>query len=486
MATDVAIYLQTLSALLSIVAILLIVWGGRRQSVAPLITIAWVLHCTLWFVTPLVTGLLMAEPVINSAGPFSREQLALISSASMLVLVVCHIGLRRPLVAPVTRFFDEHAPAASTLFWPTAIVTLTLAFVERALAARAGGSFADAVAFAVTADNSQQAQSGLLGTVEGMLIGYAIAVISMGRKSGVTRNTLLMAWCSIAVFCGFMIARGTRSTVFLPIVLGLVAISALRGRTRKRATIAVAVGGFVLIAVGAPVAAIMGVARGGTGEISLELVQEAYAVALGSRSTSERFQLLAVEVNRKFDAIGPAVELLAMEPPGSAGVTPLLSATLSPIPRALYLTKPVPTSRDGTYLGTPYRIAAKAYGDVEVGMIVPVSAPAIAVWEYGGVGLVVFLIINLFSLVLINTVFMSRNVIARSLGVSLLGLPTAELFIGPPSLMVQLALRLILYLAVVAVVMLGWRLLWSKNSARRFAVSEGDALSTAKPNSVPG
>ena len=119
-------------------------------------------------------------------------------------------------------------------------------------------------------------------------------------------------------------------------------------------------------------------------------------------------------------------------------------------------------------------------------MIVPVSAPAIAVWEYGGVGLVVFLIINLFSLVLINTVFMSRNVIARSLGVSLLGLPTAELFIGPPSLMVQLALRLILYLAVVAVVMLGWRLLWSKNSARRFAVSEGDALSTAKPNSAPG
>ena len=478
--------MDTLSILLSIAAILLIMWGGRRETVAPLITIAWVLHCTLWLVTPLITGLLLAEPVINSAGPLSRQQLALLSSASILALVVCHLGLRRPLAVPVTRFFDDHAPPAAKLFWPTAIATVTLALVERALALQAGGTFAEVVAFAVTADNTQQAQSGLLGTLEGMLIGYAVAVISMSRRTGVTRNTLFMAWCSIAMFCGFMIARGTRSTVFLPIVLGLVAISALHGRTRRRATIALAVGGFVLIVVGAPVAAIMGVARGGTGGISLQLIQEAYDVALGSRSLTERFQLLAVEINRKFDAIGPGVELLAMEPPGSAGLNPLLSATLSPIPRALYLTKPVPISRDGTYLGTPYRVAGKAYGDVDVGMIVPVSAPAIAVWEFGVVGPLVFLIMNLFSLTLLNTVFLSRNVIARSLGVSMLGLPTAELFIGPPSLLVQLGLRLMMYLAALAVVSLGWRLLWSKNQPQHFGVSDGDALSVAKINSVQG
>ena len=470
---------QILTVLLIVATMLIIMWGGRRHSVAPLITIAWVLHCTLWLLTPLVLQLFLDEPVVNSQGPMSRAQLSLLASASMMALSLCYLGLRRPLAVPVTRFFDEYAPPVKQLFWPTAIATVILIVVERALVARAGGSFAETVAFAVTADNSQQAQSGLLGTLEGILVGYAIAVISMRRNTGVTRNTLIMAWISIATFCGFMIARGTRSTVFLPIVLGLVALSALHGRTRRRAAIALALGSVVLIAVGAPIAAIMGVARGGTNSISLQLIEDAYYVTMGSRSPYEQFQLLAVEVNRKFDAIGPAVELLAMEPPGSAGVTPILSATLSPIPRALYLTKPVPTSRDGTYLGTPYRVAAKAYGDVDVGMIVPVSAPAIAVWEFGAVGPLIFLIMNLFNLVLLNTVFMSRNVIARALGVSLLGLPTAELFIGPPSLLLQLGLRLMLFLGMLAVVLMGWRMLWQRLQRHQRALRDGEQPSSA-------
>lgn len=476
---------QLLTVLLSVTSIALVIWGGRRANVAPLITIAWVLHCTLWLVTPLVLQLVLEEPVVNSEGPLSRAQLSLLASGSMLALAVCYLGLRRPLAVPVTRFFDDYAPPASKLFWPTAISTVLLAVIERALSARAGASFAEVVAFAVTADNSQQAQSGLLGTLEGMLVGYAIAVISMGRKTGVTRNTLIMAWLSVATFCAFMIARGTRSTVFLPIVLGLVALSALHGRTRRRAAIALAIGGAALITVGAPVAAIMGAARGGTGGISLQLIEEAYYVTIGSRSPYEQFQLLAIEINRKFDAIGPGVELLAMEPPGSAGVTPILSATFSPVPRALYLTKPVPTSRDGTYLGTPYRVAAKAYGNVDVGMIVPVSAPAIAVWEFASVGPLIFVLMNLFNLVLLNTVFNSRNVIARSLGVSILSLPTAELFIGPPSLLLQLGLRLMMFLTLLALVSMGWRLLVQQLRSRQAALTAGDVGVPSLP-SIPG
>ncbi|MEP6835788.1 MAG: hypothetical protein ABJB74_20540 [Gemmatimonas sp.] len=463
---------QALTILLSIAAILLILWGGRREAVAPIITIAWVLHCTLWVLSANVIQLFLAEPIINSAGPLSREQLALLSAASMLALVLCHIGFRRPLAISVTRFFDEFAPPLTKLFWPTAFATISLGLIERALSAQAGSSFAEGVSFAVNSDSSQQAQYGLLGTVETMLIGYAIAVISLGRRTGVTRNTQIMAWCSITLFCGFMISRGSRAAVFLPIVLGLVALSAMRGRARRRASIAVTAGSLALIIIGAPVSAIMGAARGGTGGISLQLVQDAYDVTIGSRSIGERIQLLAEELNRKFDAIGTAVELLAMEPPGSAGVQPILSASLSPIPRVLYLTKPVPTSRDGTNLGTPYRVAAKAYGDVDAGMIVPVSAVAIAVWEYGGVGALVFLIMNLFNLILVNSVFMSRNVIARALAVSMLAFSTTEMFIAPPSLLVATDLRLMMYLVALAIASLGFRRLGSKQQWHRAAKNE--------------
>ena len=270
-----------LSILLSIATLLLIIWGGRRATVSPLITMTWVLHCVLWFLLPVVLQLLLTEPVVNSPGPLNREQLNLLSAGSMFALAVCFIGLRRPVAQPVVRFFDDHAPPLSRLFWPTAIVLVIFVVVEWAMTRLAGNSFSEVSAFVVQSDNSQQAQFGLLGTVETMLIGYSIALVSMGTRSGVTRGTMILAWTSVGIFCAFMIARGTRSTVFLPIVLGLVALSALHGRKRRRAAIALAIGSCAMIAVGAPVAAIMGVARGGSGGVSLDLIQEAYDVTIG-------------------------------------------------------------------------------------------------------------------------------------------------------------------------------------------------------------
>ena len=194
---------------------------------------------------------------------------------------------------------------------------------------------------------------------------------------------------------------------------------------------------------------------------------------------------MAGEINRKFDAIGPAVELLAMETPGSAGLAPISSSLLSPIPRAVYLSKPVPTSRDGTYLGTPYRIAAKAYGNAEVGMIVPVSAVAIAVWELSGVGVLVFVLVNLFNLVLLNTVFVTQNIIARAVAVSMLGLSLAEFYIGPPSSLLTADLRLIMYLVVLALAILAWRLLWANYKPAAFLLRGGHDASPSPLNSAP-
>jgi len=453
---------KVLPLVFAMAAITLVIWGSRRSALAPIVSIAWMVHTMLWCLMPTLLLMVLAEPVVNSGGPVSRDQLAILSSGMLLLLIVVHLGLRRPSIQPVTRFFDEHAPPVDRLFWPMALALGILVIVERALNAISGTSFAEVVAFVVTADNSQRGQSALLETVEVMLLGFAIAIISMGRVSGVTRGTLVLAWISIVTFCGFSVARGIRSVVLLPVVVGFVALSTLHGRSRRRAALLVAAGGLSVVVIGAPVAAIMGVARGGTGGVSLQLIEEAYFVVFGSRSVSEQAQLMAAEVHKKFDAVGPGVELLSLEPPGTAGVVPFLSATVSPIPRVLYPTKPVPTSRDGTYLGSPYRVAAKAYGNVEAGQVVPVSASAIALWEFGIAGPLVMLVMNLINLVMLNTVFLSRNVLARALSMSLLGLPISEFFVGTPSALVQNDLRLVLYLTFLAVVSLAARLIYRK------------------------
>ena len=444
--------------ILGAASVALVVWGSRRSGVAPLLSLTWCIYGILWCVLPLMLQPLLREPIANSAGPLSRAQLAVLHSSLLLVLALVHLAFKAPRIDAVTRFFDRRAPNPARMFWPLVLSLVLLTGVELALSKLNGSTFADQTLFPVTADAGELAQSGLLSVVLITLVGFAIAVISMNRDQGATRASLLVAWAQLFVFSGFAVSRGLRSAVLMPMVVGIVALSTLRGRARRRATGMVAVAGLVTIVLGAPIAGVMGYLRSGTDAVSIDLVLDAYQAVFGGNSVGQQVSLLLEETNRKFDAVGPGVELLAMEPPGFAGVAPFMSASVSAIPRALYQSKPVPTSRDGTYLGTPYRIAAKAYGDPELGMVVPVSATAIALWEFGILGPIVFLLMNIINLVCLNTLLLSRNILARALGISMLGLPAAEFFIAPPSLVLQNNLRLVLLVSVLAIALLAWEM----------------------------
>jgi|GEM_PF-2171611 len=460
-----------LPLLFTVAAITLVIWNGRRAVVSPLVTIPWVIHLILWGALPFIIQPFLSRALETSTGPLSRLQLATLHSATMVLLVLALLAIRRPLAPSITRFFDRYAPNARGLCWPALLSLMALVFVELRISAVDGRTFADTVAFAVTADASQLAQSGLLSSVLVLLVGFSFAVISMGRREHVTRATIALAWAGLVVFSAFSISRGSRAGVLVPAAAGLLAISTLRGRARKRAIVVVGALGLITMVIGAPVAALMGVLRGRTAAVDAVALQDAYSTLLAGSSVGAQVELVASEVNRKFDAIAPGVELLAMEPPATAGLTPILSATLSPIPRILFPGKPVPTSRDGTALGIPYRIAAKAYGDPELGQVMPVSASAVALWEFGLLGPLALVLANLMSLVLLNAVLMSNNVYVRAVGISLLGLPNCEFFIGHPSALVQNSLRLCLYLAIMAVICLAyeqvartapWRRAWQR------------------------
>ncbi|MEP6763631.1 MAG: hypothetical protein ABJB66_04925, partial [Gemmatimonadaceae bacterium] len=322
-----------LALILGLGALTLIIWSASRTSVAPLLSITFSIHTILWCLLPLLIQQFLSEAIVNSTGPLSRNQLAVLHSSLLLLLALLFLAIRRPQLEPVTQFFDRMAPGVSKMFWPMTIAFALIIAVELGLSKIEGASFAEAVAFSVTADNSELAQSGLLSVALGLLLGFSIALISIGRNRGVTRGTLLAAWGGLIAFSGFSISRGSRTVVLLPMAVGLVAISTLHGKSRRKAISALLVVGVLCIAIGAPVAGIMGVARGGTGTISIELIQEAYDLVFGGSTLRRQVEVLGEEVNRKFDAIGPGVELLAMEPIGSAGVRPFLSAGVSAIPR---------------------------------------------------------------------------------------------------------------------------------------------------------
>ncbi|MBC8089227.1 MAG: hypothetical protein H7Z40_18330 [Phycisphaerae bacterium] len=444
-----------LPVLFTVVTIALVSLNGRRKLVSPLITIPWVINLVLWAAMPFIIQMFLTEGLDTSEGPLTRNQLQILHSTTIMVLVLLHMGLRRPLMQPVTSFFDRLAPEGRSLFVPTLIVLIVMLVAELRLSQVDGGTFAETVSVVATADAGQLAQSGLLGSLLMLLVGFGFAVISLGRREQVTTATLCLAWAALLMYCAFAISRGTRAGVLVPAAAGVIAISTLRGQVRRRAIIGVSALGIVTVAIGAPVAAVMGVVRNAA-TIDVIAVQDAYNTLLGGSSLGSRVELIATEVNRKFDALTPGLELLAMEPPGSAGLRPIFSAALSPIPRIIFPGKPVPTSRDGTQLGIPYRVAAKAFGDPELGQVMPVSASAIALWEFGWLGPLVLVLANLLSLVLLNSVFLSKNVYVRAIGLSVVGLPICEFFIGHPSALVQNSLRLCLYLAITAMIGLAY------------------------------
>lgn len=452
-------YLTVLAVLVSCTSVGLVLWSGRRKAVSPVLTLAWAIYGILWCVCPLVLRLWLGSEGTDSDGPVSWEALAILQAGLMLVLVLAHLGVRDPVVSGIPRLFDKYAPLTTRLIWPTAAAFVALIAVEVGMNRLTGGTFGEVTAFSLTADSAQLARIGLLETLLGFLVSYALALLSLGRRAGVTRGVLTLAWALVLIHSGFSLLRGLRSVALLPLVAGLIAFTALQGRARVRAGLAVGALGIVTLLLGAPIAGVLGLTRTSAASgLSVDLIRDGYAVVLGDISGAARFRLLAGEVNRKFDAISPGVELLALEPPGTGGMRPLLSAAVAPIPRIVYPTKPVPTSRDGTYLGTPYRIAAQAYGDPEIGMVVPVSAPAIALWELGLVGLLVLLLMNLVNLLLVNSFLVAHNVVLRALGISLLGLPTSEFFVGPPSSLLRDDLRLVVLagaLAAVSMVLYG-------------------------------
>jgi hypothetical protein len=119
--------------------------------------------------------------------------------------------------------------------------------------------------------------------------------------------------------------------------------------------------------------------------------------------------------------------------------------------------KPVPTSFNREQSGIPYVRAALDFGDIDLGMVVPVSASVVTLWELGYWGLPLFVVINILTIRFADAMLRSRSVLMGTFGIMLLAFPTFEYVVQPIAGIVRDVLRIGVYLAVAGVALLVMR-----------------------------
>jgi len=210
-----------------------------------------------------------------------------------------------------------------------------------------------------------------------------------------------------------------------------------------------ATGGVLLTLVVADIRATDAITLSGISEGSKSIVQE--------RSTlSDKLWEFFDHLNQKFDGISAGAYLVDEFGSAQAGARPYAGAFLAIVPRQIVGAKPVPGSVDGTARGLPSVMVASALGyDPEFGNV-GVSPAAIALWQFGMLGIIPLVIINYLNLRLINSLLLQRSVATRTLAMFLIGVPAFIGIFGPGEFVIMNAERtLALYvMATLALVLM--------------------------------
>lgn len=426
------------------------VWAvlRTRDDVAPLFAMSLLIYLVLWNAFPVLYGLTMMDWAESLSNERDYRRLAVLHLGTLLLTTLLFVMLPARVHRGMRDLAGQRPTAPRTALWILAATAIVFAASAQYAFRLRGGSFSASVAFAVTATAGESAKAAITDVVASLALSLGIAALLTSWPQHRKQVTTL-AWGIVAIHVVNNLLLGIRAVILLPLIL-IVARnwqSAREGRRVNWLPAGIAFGGTLLLA--PLLAAAMGVIRlGGADKVDLAAVQQGYDVAVAALTPAERARLAAVEMNRKFDAISTGASLLEREGSGAAGWRPYTSSLLAPIPRALLPGKPVPTSKNGDIGGTPYRVAAEPFGNVELGTVVPVTPVAIAIWEVGLPGMALVVAFNLVAWILANSLLAAGSLLERTFGVMMLALPTTEFLFAPPSALVRDLLRLALYLLV--------------------------------------
>jgi hypothetical protein len=435
----------------------------RRRDVSPLLALALLSYLFLWNAYPAIYGITLLDWADSPASRGVYERLVVAHLGTLLVTLTVFAFLPGRVVVGIRDALGRTRSEPGAAVRALAVGGLVYVVGVRHTLALRGGSYFEAASFVMSAGSTEAGQIAILDIVSYFVLCLSMACIvdSWPRQR---RIIAMLAWGVIAVDVVSSLLQAMRAVILLPVTL-LIATNLQRARdglkTHWKATVLV-LGATVLAA--PLLAAAVGVIRlGGSGSLDVKAVQQGYDVVVANLTLEQRVRLAAQELNTKFDAFTYGAVLLETDGIGTAGWQPYTSSLLSPIPRLLLPDKPVPTSKNGDNTGTPYRVAGQPYGNIELGMVVPVSAAGVTLWELGYWGLVLVVLMNLLAFIIANSLLAAPSLIGRALGVSLLSLPTTEFLYGAPSGLVRDLLRVGLYL------MLFWFAVQAVQSFRRLS-----------------
>lgn len=436
---------------LAIVSLLVIVLS-RRAPFPQRVALGG--YVGFWLVIPLAYHALAVEPLDSDVASWYGA-VALAHTASVAAIVIAALMIPSPFTWIVQQGHLAHWRLTERWLRLGLILCAGIAIFARLWQFRAvGGDFLSLVAFNVAQSRDKIGEVTLLSALAGVYACVALAVVAAGRN--VALRTRLVALGCVTAIALQNVATGLRAFLLLP-CLGLLLLAGTAEPERRRALWGLAVIAGVIAAGLLPVmASVLGVTRfAGEGDGSVSAAQSALE-SLRELDRADQLRLFASAASVKFDGIVPGAVLLSRDGVGGGGLRPLSSSLLSPIPRLLLPSKPVPISADGEQTGLPYVRAAERFGSVEAGMVVPVSPAVVAIWELGWMGLVVFVTSNVILLWLVEAWLSVGGIVPATFAFSVLSYPSFEFLLQGPSSLVRDGLRMALAWFALAVVALAF------------------------------
>jgi hypothetical protein len=310
-----------------------------------------------------------------------------------------------------------------------------------------GFTFLERTQYAVSDRNKEDVLGAFLSALSVYVVPFAIACI-FSRIPPLLDNKWIMPFsiAIVAMDVGFSLIFGMRSGILFPIVLIVTYLKAYKPKFGWMTKSFIVTLIFILLLV-SPILShslkfIRGMKSYSTNDILVTSPSKLF-------STVGEYSLSALDdIYQKFNSFEHGTTLLEIEGTSRAGMSLITSALTSPIPRMLYPEKPVPFSINGEYSGVPYHLVPSLMG-VLAGVVVPIPASTISLWELGYIGLLLMIVFNVVNLLFINFFMKSELLLYRTMGFFMLTMPTYEFLLAPTGWIIKEGLRILalIYLA---------------------------------------
>lgn len=434
---------------LSAVALLLGALMIRRKDISRILSIGLTAYVFWWLAVPSLLA-----PYIAGAGQLDLVKLyvprsqflemfgrqSLLEAAALCGVLYLFLAMPLRSIRPLmTGFGAKLTMRDRVAAWTITIAVPAVLVVDAAIAALTGGSYIKGNAFLVTSTASAIRWVTTWNAIATLIVGFVYAcALTDWSRSRYGRRIQLIAWAYIVPTSLLSSLTGARWSILVPLVIALLKWGHLRKQWVRWGLVTAV----VIMALVSPVF------LSATSELRRQPdTSLSEAVAVGTRVYEQqgglgRVGVLADQMFTKLDSIGYGSILLWQQGPIPVGLGPTYAAFVSIIPRLLLPGKPVTGSANGDYSGTAPRIVARALGMGASGSV-GVSPLAQALWQAGSLGVVLFVLVSLFHLIVLNSLLRSPSLILRGLGVSAIGLPLFVLLIPSVDTAIQTDLRLV-------------------------------------------